>query len=705
VAGGLVGLKILVRGVIAACAVLVFLAPQAPPSNGAPLRPRTAVPPAPQGWSTVFAEDFIGAAGSPPSSANWLEDTGTQYPGGPAHWGTGEVETMTNATANVQLDGQGHLVITPIQSGGAWTSGRIETQRTDFAAPPGGQLQVSASIQQPNPSSGLGYWPAFWMLGSAFRGTYTNWPSVGEIDVMEDVNALSERAGTLHCGTSPGGPCNETTGLTSGLQACGGCQTGYHTYSVIIDRTNTSAEQIRWYLDGVEYFSVSESQVGTAAWQAAVDHGFFLILDVAMGGGFPNGVCGCTTPTATTTSGATMSVEYVAVYESPAPMITTMPPVRLVDTRTAGGAITSGASRCFPVVDLDGIPVDAHAVVLNVTAVGQTTNGWLTVYPNPSATSPGQPIPPTSTLNFGPSEYAIANGILVPVGPDGRVCVAVGTVNAVPGSAQAVLDVTGFVSASVQSQMPTLAQPQRLADTRTAGGPIATGNFRCFLVAGLMGIPADAAAVILNVTAVDYATQGWLTVFPNGPAGPPVPETSTVNFDPSEYAIANNTVMAVGSGQQVCVKVGTVNSAPGRSDVVLDATGYVTAAALGQLPMLATPRRVVDTRLQGGTPIASGTSRCFALAGQMGLPANAAGLVFNVTAVNYATQGWLTVYPSGQPVPPTSTLNFDPSEYAIANGATVALGADGQLCVSVGTVNSVPGSAHVVIDVAGSVLP
>ena len=33
-----------------------------------------------------------------------------------------------------------------------------------------------------------------------------------------------------------------------------------------------------------------------------------------MGGGFPNGVCGCTTPTSATASGGQMNVDYVAVY-------------------------------------------------------------------------------------------------------------------------------------------------------------------------------------------------------------------------------------------------------------------------------------------------------------------------------------------------------------------------------------------------------
>jgi hypothetical protein len=276
-----------------------------------------AVPAPPTGWSTVWSDDLTGTSGTGVSTSNWLYDTGTGYPGGAGNWGTGEVETVTNSTNNVYQDGGGHLVIKPINSGGSWTSGRIETQRTDFAAPAGGQLEVSASIQQPNPTNGLGYWPAFWMLGAAARPVgATNWPSIGEIDAMEDVNALSEVAGTLHCGTVSGGPCNETNGKGSGLTSCSGCQTGYHTYSIIVDRTNTSAEQIRWYKDGANYFTVNESDIGTSTWQAAVDHGFFIILKVAIGGGFPNGVCGCSTPTSATSSGAGMNVDYVAVYST-----------------------------------------------------------------------------------------------------------------------------------------------------------------------------------------------------------------------------------------------------------------------------------------------------------------------------------------------------------------------------------------------------
>jgi hypothetical protein len=262
-----------------------------------------AVPGPPSGWSTVFSDDFNGTAGTAPSSANWTYDTG---PG--SNFGTGEIETATNSTSNVHLDGNGNLDITALGSGSSWTSGRIHTPTANVGAPAGGELEVTASIQQPSPANGLGYWPAFWMLGPG------QWPENGEIDILEDVNALSEHSGTLHCGTDPGGPCNETNGLGSGLQGCSGCQSGYHTYTAIVNRTNTSNESITWYLDGNQFYSVSESQVGAATWQAAVDHNFTIIFDLAMGGGYPNGVCGCTSPSGSTTSGGTMSVAYVAAY-------------------------------------------------------------------------------------------------------------------------------------------------------------------------------------------------------------------------------------------------------------------------------------------------------------------------------------------------------------------------------------------------------
>jgi hypothetical protein len=342
-----------------------------------------------------------------------------------------------------------------------------------------------------------------------------------------------------------------------------------------------------------------------------------------------------------------------------------------------------------------GVPADAVGVLLNVTAVSYTQNGWLTLYPN------GQPVPATSTLNFTPNSYATANGVIARIGDAGQLCVNVGTVNSAPGSANVVLDVTGYLTTTSTARMPLLPQPQRLADTRMVGGPLSTGTTRCFVVAGQAGIPADAVGVLLNVTGVDYNERGWLTLYPAGQA---VPATSTLNVSPGMYATANGAIARIGDGGQVCVSFGTINSAPGSSNVVLDVTGYLTSASVGELQLLPQPQRLADTRTSGG-PIATGTSRCFTLAGQGGIPSNARGVILNVTGVGYTGPGWLTLFPNGQPLPATSSVNFDSVEYAMANGAIITLGSNGQVCVGVGTVGSAPGSSQVILDVIGYLMP
>jgi hypothetical protein len=294
----------------------------------APAAQADTVPPAPAGWTTVFGDNFAGPAGSAPSSNNWFYDLGTGF-------GTGEKEQMTSSTANSYLDGNGHLVLKAINNGGTWTSARLESTRDDFQAPAGGELEMSASIEQPNPgANGLGYWPAFWALGSPMRAG-GGWPQSGEIDMMEDVNGLNEASQTLHdSANSPG------HGLIACPNTASSCETGYHTYSVIVDRTNTSAEQMLFQMDGVTESTITEASVGTAAWQAAIDHGFFILWDLAMGGNYPDGVSGQTTPTAATASGAFMSAAWVAVYEKGGNSTPTA-------TATATGQVTGAGGNCL----------------------------------------------------------------------------------------------------------------------------------------------------------------------------------------------------------------------------------------------------------------------------------------------------------------------------------------------------------------------
>ncbi|MDX3797513.1 glycoside hydrolase family 16 protein [Streptomyces sp. AK04-3B] len=298
-------------------AVLSTLGLAAAAAAAVTLPANASAPTPPSGWTQVFLDDFTGAAGTGVNTSDWQYSTGTSYPGGPANWGTGEVETMTDSTANVSLDGNGNLRITPLRdSAGRWTSGRIETNRTDFQPPSGGKLRVEARIQMPNVTGAAaeGYWPAFWALGAPYRGNYQNWPGVGELDIMENVQGLNKVWATMHCGSNPGGPCNETTGIGNSV-ACPNttCQSGFHTYSMEWDRS-VSPEAIRFYVDGVNYHTVTANQVDATTWTNATNHGYFVILNVAMGGAFPDAFGGGLD--GDTQSGRPMVVDYVQVLQA-----------------------------------------------------------------------------------------------------------------------------------------------------------------------------------------------------------------------------------------------------------------------------------------------------------------------------------------------------------------------------------------------------
>src|SRR4051794_11023164 len=304
------GLLTMALMVAAAC---TDSSPSAGPSSPAP-PPASSSSPAP--WVPVWSDDFDGAANTGLSRKDWIYSVGSGYRGGAAQWGTGEIETMTDSIGNVHHDGAGHLAIVPIRTGpgaGKWTSGRVESRRTDFAAPPGGAVRMEASLKLPDVSGAqaAGYWSAFWALGAPARPVgATNWPHIGEWDVMENTNGRDSVLHTLHCGTPVGGPCGETTGISSGEVRCPGCKTTFHTFAIEYDR-GVSPEQLRWYIDGKNTFTVGADRVDRATWAAANQHGFFVILDVAVGGAFPAAFGGGPPPA--TKSGVPMLVDRVAV--------------------------------------------------------------------------------------------------------------------------------------------------------------------------------------------------------------------------------------------------------------------------------------------------------------------------------------------------------------------------------------------------------
>jgi hypothetical protein len=119
----------------------------------------------------------------------------------------------------------------------------------------------------------------------------------------------------LHCGVNPGGPCNETNGLGASRTCPGAsCQSAFHTYRFEWD-DSASPKAFRWYVDGQQFHSVNQNQVDATTWNNMTGHaGYFLLLNLAVGGAFPDGVAGHATPTSATVPGHSLVVDYVAVW-------------------------------------------------------------------------------------------------------------------------------------------------------------------------------------------------------------------------------------------------------------------------------------------------------------------------------------------------------------------------------------------------------
>jgi Cellulose binding domain/Glycosyl hydrolases family 16 len=297
-------------------------------------------------WTLAWSDEFNGASGSGLNTSNWKYDTGQGV------WGTGEIENMTNSTANVFQDGNGHLVVKAIRDGsGNWTSGRFESAQ-GFQPPAGGMMAFESSISLPNVTGAAaqGYWPAFWSLGNTYR-TGTAWPTSGEIDVMESINGTNVDYAHFHCGVSSGGPCNEPSGLGGSTSPSNGgiLQGNFHTYRMEI-AYSTSPQQIRFYLDGNNFTTVNANQVDAATWTKATSAGFFIMYDLAIGGSWPGN------PTSSTVSGASMIVDDARVYYSggtpptstPTSVVSTSTPTRtatpITTTPTPTSTVGTGAA-------------------------------------------------------------------------------------------------------------------------------------------------------------------------------------------------------------------------------------------------------------------------------------------------------------------------------------------------------------------------
>ncbi|WP_329565297.1 PKD domain-containing protein [Kitasatospora sp. NBC_01266] len=339
-------------------------------------------------------------------------------------------------------------------------------------------------------------------------------------------------------------------------------------------------------------------------------------------------------------------------------------PMRLLDTRTLPSSVAAGGT-----FDLQLLPNYSNyfgyqqptAVVLNVTAVSKGRDGHVTVYPT------GSKQPTTSSVNYVGGQ-AVPNLITVPVGPTGAVSFA----NSWGGDVDLVVDISGFYSTDLSSGSRfTPLTPARLVDTRNGdtGGKLGPDSTRNIKVAGSGGVPANATAVILNLTGTDATETTHLDVAPSGTSGY---GASNLNPVPGQDR-ANQVIVPLGPDGSI-----NVYNHAGSTDIVLDVFGYYSPDGKG-LFTPTTPTRLLDTRTTG-TPLSRDSQTSLQIAGTGNVPANATGAVLNVTATDSTAPSYLTVFPDGQTRPGTSNLNAQPG-VDVPNHVTTPLGTDGRVDV------------------------
>lgn len=376
-------------------------------------------------------------------------------------------------------------------------------------------------------------------------------------------------------------------------------------------------------------------------------------------------------------------LDYVAL--APARLAETRAGLQTVDGQfAAGGTRPTGSTLALTVAGRGGVAADAIAVSLNVTVANPAGSGFVTVYPC------GSTHPTASNLNYT-TGAVVPNAVIAKIGNNGQVCVFVSM------ATDLIVDVNGYFPTTTSL---TPINPARVLETRPGLttsdnlqqgiGARTAGSVTAVQIGGRATVPADASAVVLNVTVTAAQGPGFVTVYP---CGTTIPTASNINYITGS-TVANLVVAKIGSGSQVCVY--TSNAI----DLIADVNGYFPARTtyrpLNPARLLETRAGLttIDTKFQGGGLRSQNSVLALDVTGRGGVPTGATTAVLNITVTESTAGGFITVYPCGIDPPLASNLNYDVNT-TVANAVIVKIGTNGQVCL----LNS--GPTQLVVDVAG----
>jgi len=352
------------------------------------------------------------------------------------------------------------------------------------------------------------------------------------------------------------------------------------------------------------------------------------------------------------------------------------------------------------------VPSDAASVVMTITVTGTTSPGYLTVYPS------GTPRPMASSLNWSAGE-TVANLVTSAIGnSDGAVSVYNSA-----GNTNVIVDVEGYFtlpSNTTQGRFMSMA-PEDICNTNdTASINQCTaelawpGSSLSVQVLGSGAIPqSGVSAVALSVSVTDPDQGGYLTVYPQGSARP---MASNLNYS-SGQDVTDSVVVPVGANGSI-----EIYTSGGFPNLQVDATGWFSASG-ANLPSGAAlfsaiaPWRICDTREDNPSNLTGNSALCQGKApGPQGslsiqvagtdfsglqVPADATGVLANVTVTGSTSGGYLVVVGAGSASQSARSLSWQAGS-TVASGIFSSLGTNGTLNIVNG-----PARTEVIVDLEG----
>lgn len=327
---------------------------------------------------------------------------------------------------------------------------------------------------------------------------------------------------------------------------------------------------------------------------------------------------------------------------------TALTPTRLIDTRSGLGTDARPlGSGCTLTIDPHA-PIDATAVVVNVTSVLPSINGFLTAYPCGAQR-------PLASIVPSVGDRIVAGTAVVPLGNDGKFCVFSST------ATDLVVDLTGiYQTGGSGGQAFQPIAPVRRFDSRT-GAILPAGTVVRVQIGGTPAAPPGATGAAVTVHSTNALGPGFVTIWP---CGVERPTTSILNATTGS-SVTNHAQVGLDGYGGLCL------FASNSMHLVLDVSGWFGPGA-GTVFHATMPQRVLDTRDNLGLVGAFGANqnRAVSVTGIGAIPASGvAAIAAEVTEVSATQAGFITVHPCMATVPNLSMVrNF---AYSIA-ATTVA---------------------------------